>query len=420
MSNELFDKKIKDRLTAVNKPVSQNVWNNIEKQLIIPWYYNFWRRYALPVYSVLSTLFILFCLKEIFQNREQLNLLNDKISTITQVKTIPEVKTITQKDTIYIQKTVYIVQKSNKSETFEYDKSLVLTPNEVQKADIVESEKRIENTDRKVSELINTPPSTQNLLKGDSTNNQSQEIALSTQEIKASDIINEHKKDSLAKLNNEKPVVNPILPTSSKKTFHWPKFDTRFGISSAISLTGDINLGPLVEFMLKPNLGFSLGLAINRYPNIEYASEKQFNLGTGQSFIDLYRTKIPSKYDALTEININTSILELPIYLNYYVPLKRKLDLKFTFGTHIDLKLYQNIRFETYNNGEEIYTEFNTLASKNSWHNMILGVGLQYKFKNVAAQLSPTYLYNYREVDYIKSGGAFRINGGVLINLGSR
>lgn len=421
MSNELFDKKIKDRLNSVNKPVNPNVWNNIEKQLVIPWYYNFWRRYALPAYSVLSTLFILFCLKEILQNREQLNLLNDKISTIKQINTVPEVKTIVHKDTIYVQKTIYIVEKSSKNESFKQDALSLPVPKNVQKADISESEKIVRNTDTKTNEGFINPP-IQNLPNDKSNTNQSksQEIAVITEETKTPNIPNEHKKDSVAISNIEKPAASSELPTSKKKAFHWPKFDTRFGISSAVSLAGDVNLGPVVEFMLKPNLGFSLGLAINRYPNIEYASDKQFNLNTGQNFVDLYRSKIPEKYDALTEININTSILELPLYLNYYVPLKRKLDLKFTFGTHIDLKLYQNIRFETYNNGEEIYTEFNTLASKNSWHNMILGIGLQYKLKNVAVQLSPTYLYNYREVDYIKSGGAFRINGGVLLNIGNR
>lgn len=420
MSNELFDKKLKDRLNSLNKPVSPNVWNNIEKQLVIPWYYDFWRRYALSTYSVLSTLFILFCLKEIFQNREQLNLLNDKISTIKQINAVPEIKTIVHKDTIYVQKTIYIVEKSSKNEAFKQDVRSLPVPNNVQKADISESEKIVSNTDIKANEGINNSPN-QNLPNDNSDTNQSKkEIALSTEDAKTPDIPNEYKKDSIAKSNIEKPAASSVLPTSGKKTFHWPKFDTRFGISSAVSLAGDVNLGPVVEFMLKPNLGFSLGLAINRYPNIEYASDKQFNLFTGQNFVDLYRSKIPEKYDALTEININTSILELPIYLNYYVPLKRKLDLKFTFGTHIDLKLYQNIRFETYNNGEETYTEFNTLASENSWHNMILGIGLQYKLKNVAVQLSPTYLYNYREVDYIKSGGAFRINGGVLLNIGNR
>jgi hypothetical protein len=84
------------------------------------------------------------------------------------------------------------------------------------------------------------------------------------------------------------------------------------------------------------------------------------------------------------------------------------------------MELYQNIQFETYQNGEEIYTEFNTLAAKNSWHNMILGVGGQYRHKNIVFQVSPSYLYNYREVDYIKSGGAFRIIGSVLLNISNQ
>lgn len=421
MSNELFDKKLKDRLNSVNKPVSPNVWNNIEKQLAIPWYHDFWRRFGFPTYSVLSTLVILYCIKEIFQSKEQLNLLNDKISTIQQIKVLPEIKTIVHKDTIFIQKTIYVVKKSNKDKVIKVEQSPTFVLKENKEENFVESEivsikspsTPTLNFESSVDKTAIQVP-TKGFLAND-VNSTKEKTNLTPKEEK----IIEPTKDSI-KAPLEKPMEASILPVSEKKSFHWPKLDARFGVSSSISLAGDFNLGPVIELFLRPNLGFTMGIAINKYPTIEYISDKQFNFYTGQSFVELYRSKIPEKYDALTEISINTSILELPLYLNYYVPIKRNFDLKFTFGTHIDLKLYQNIRFETYNKGEEVYTEFNTLASKNSWHNMILGVGLQYKFKNLAFQLSPTYLYNYREVDYIKSGGAFRANGSILLNIGNK
>jgi len=36
MSNELFDKKIKERLESLNKPVSPQVWIIIKKKLAVP------------------------------------------------------------------------------------------------------------------------------------------------------------------------------------------------------------------------------------------------------------------------------------------------------------------------------------------------------------------------------------------------
>lgn len=422
MSNELFDKKIKNRLESINNPVSPNVWTNVDKQLVIPWYNDFWRRYALPTYSVLTTVLLLLSLKGFLMKKEQINLLNDKIATIYQLNahSITQ-KTVVLRDTVYVEKTVYVVRQgsNNAIQPKVYlDKS---NKGNVNKLTISELDKNnSENTRKIVTELRNLEnPISQTLRPDTSTqttidkNTILAKIANTLSEI-------EPKKDTTAALVLANSKAETALPPSAKKKFQFPKINARFGLSSSIGTCGDINLGPTIELFLSPNFSFSTGFGINKYRKIEYTSSQQFNLYTGQNFLDLYSSEIPKNYDLLSEININTSIVELPLFLNYYVPLKRNFDMKFSFGTHIDMKLYQNIRFETYQKGEEIYTEFNTLAAKNSWHNMIFGIGGQYRRKNIIFQLSPTFLYNYREVDYVKSGGAIRINGSVLLKIGNR
>lgn len=410
MSNELFDKKIKQQLEKINRPVGKNVWDKVQSQMAVPWYHDFWRRFALPTYSVITTILLLFSLKEILNNKTQISLLNDKIST-TQIKPEPTIQTIVNKDTIYVYKTVYITQKETSKSVRTTESSIPSSARQDDKLYTLEAPKEVfisnlpakENSTSQSLAVTDTdlPKNT------NSANNSITDAA-------KSDSVQVSKKDSVVALSIPKPTEDP---EPQKKKFKLPKLNTRFGISGGVGIDGDVSLGPMTEIFLGKNLGLSTGLIFNRYPQLEYSSPKQFNAQTGQDFLYLYNNQIPANYDALTEIQISTSILELPLYLNYYIPIKRKLDLKLTFGTHIDLKLYQNIRFETYRSGEEVYTEFNTYAAENTWHNLILGLGLQYKHKSMVFQLTPTYLYNYREVDYIASGGAFRINGGVLFNL---
>lgn len=415
MSNELFDKKIKERLESFSKPVSPQVWNKVSNQLAVPWYRDFGRRVMLPAYSIIATILLLLNFKEMFSYKEQIKLLHDKIATFNLEK-IPNTKieTVFKHDTIYINKTVYVVKETVPSDRIQ---------NEHFAKNIGETKLNQEKITEKNPIRITTKSDEKSAL----TNNNNKDSAIVAAIKKENSVVQPENeitpepkkllKDSVVSL----PVVDATQKLDArevpKKKFKLPKFDTRFGVSSGVGINGEVNLGPVFELFVADNLSFTTGLAFNKYPEIEYSSEKGFNQATGQNFINLYSTQIPPNYDALTEISINTSILELPINLNYYAKIKRNLDLKFMFGTHLDLKLYQNIKFETLRNGEDFYTQFNTQANQYSWHNMILGVGLQYRHRNLAFQISPTYIYNYKEVDYINSGGVFRVNGSVLINL---
>lgn len=111
MANERFDKKIKEKLESVNRPVGEDVWGNIRKRMHLPWYLDFWRKFGWPLYSGLATLMLFWSIKDKYDYEKQFSLLNDKISTIEQIKTKTQVQEIVHRDTVYISKTIYVVQK---------------------------------------------------------------------------------------------------------------------------------------------------------------------------------------------------------------------------------------------------------------------------------------------------------------------
>ena len=67
-----------------------------------------------------------------------------------------------------------------------------------------------------------------------------------------------------------------------------------------------------------------------------------------------YGSQLNSK-ESLDEIYIKNTVLELPLKLNYYLPLKQNWDLMFNYGTHLDIKTYQSLNVEYNLQGEEVY-----------------------------------------------------------------
>jgi hypothetical protein len=403
MANELFDKKIKEKLESVNRAVSPDVWENIRRKIYIPWYVDFWRKFGWPLYSTIATVLLLVNLKDKFTYEKQFRLLNDKISTIEQIKSQTQIQTIIHRDTVYINKTIYLVQRSDEKPPMASDITKQNPPivlNNVEKP--VES--AIEPADTKPDEksVVREEQAAQAETKEDKTENPAGKDSVS------------HVKD--LKIPEK---TSPPVP-AAKKTFNWPRIDTRLGLNLGVGLNHTIDLGPTFEVFMGKSLSFSTGISIFSHPESEYYNPKEFNVKTRQDFANLYGAHLPPKFDRIEDIHIKASLITIPLNLNYYLPLNKRLDLKFSLGTNIDLRLYQNVKFESHIDGDEYYSTFDTEQKQSFWHNMSMGAGLQYHYKRYAFQLVPMYIYHYRETDFLSPKSNFRLNGSVLIDLKRR
>ncbi|GAB3521665.1 porin family protein [Emticicia fontis] len=399
MANELFDKKIKEKLESVQRPVSSNVWDNIRKKIYVPWYFDFWRKYGLPLYSTMATVLLLVNLKDKFNYEKQFQLLNEKISTIQQIKQDTQVQTIVHRDTIYINKTIYVVQQVKEKP------QIALR----QKQQIVPTTSTI--TERPTESQI-LP--VQKKEEESSLSNDALVLKEETKEVKAENLSD---KDSISKIKDLKIPEKTNISNQPKKKFKWPSIDTRLGINVGYGFNQTVDLGPTFELFLGKSLSFSTGVSIFNHPESDYHNAKNFNMKTRQDFTDIYQAHLPPRYEQLEDIHIKASLLTIPFNINYYLPLNQKLDMKFSLGTNIDLRLYQNVKFESHIDGNEYYSSFNTEQKKGVWNNLSLGTGLQYKVKRYAFQLMPIYIYHYRETDFLSPKSNFRVNGSVLINL---
>lgn len=410
MKQDLFNKKIKEKLDQVDKPVSGNLWSKIEPQVEKSWWTVLLKKYGWPTYASLATVLLWYSL---FQNnavRKDVEYLNTKIGETK--KPLNQTQTIYHKDTIYIVKTIY---------------------NQTQNSD-KRNENKITSLENKVEELLSnmkiylsqlddkqvkdtTKTSTNNekleeLVKN--IENTNQKVLKYIEENSALVERQDEKLDTL--LIPERKAVPEESNPPKKKRFELPKIESRLGLLTGYSSQNSFIFGSVYECFLSRALSLSLGIQINNKPEKEYKGTRDFNLKTGRDFMLTYGSQLNSKED-VDEIYIKTTILELPLKINYYVPLKQNWDLMFNYGTHLDIKNYQSLNVEYNIQGEEIYQKLQTKSSKEIFHNMTLGMGLQYRRNRYVFQFNPTLTYNFREIEFQKAGGVLSLNGGLFLKL---
>jgi hypothetical protein len=419
MAKDLFEKKIKAKLELLDKPVTSNLWSKIESQTKKPWWVIFWKKYAWPLYATMATAMLWYTFYQNKTINEKVSNLNDELKNKkTQISNAQLPNNVYYKDTVYIEKTVYI--KNKKSES-------IIPPEKSYKEKSLEQyiatlksdfDQYVKNVETKYIQ-----PQIENINKTNQGNIQGLVEAIESTNQKANQKIEEQPALVEKKLLKEDSLLMPtrkvaIEPEAEfkKRRFSIPKTETRLGLSSAYNFGKQFTIGPVLEWFMGRALSLDVGTNFSNYPEIEYTSTKEFNAATGKDFNLLYASQLP-EYEAIEDIKIRTSMIELPLNLNYYQPVNHKLDLKFSYGTHIDLRTYQALEIELYKTGEEFTSKiFNNLKNGN-FHNMVFRTGIQYRQGRYLFQLFPSYTFNFRENDFKKTGGVFKINSSVLLKL---
>ncbi|GLU53460.1 hypothetical protein [Dyadobacter frigoris] len=217
--------------------------------------------------------------------------------------------------------------------------------------------------------------------------------------------------DSLSAKKTAAPVIKPKRPP-----FKLSSLQPRLGMESLLSLHS-YGIGPVVEFFPAENLGISLGIQASTLEAENHKALRDYNSATGKFFLVQYRSYLPSKFDRIEDISIKTSVVSLPISLKYYIPLKKNISIFVQSGTSLDLSAYQQVDFESYLNNSKRRNTFETDAKPNFFHNLMFGAGVQYKKSRILAQLSPFYVYDFRNIVNTPSGSNLGLRASLWLNL---
>lgn len=449
MSNESFDKKMKEELEGISRPVQSDVWAKIQPNLPLPWYMVAWTKYAWPFYAFTTTCLLFVGGYKQNQLDNQLKNAYEKIITLESVLTsLSSTETAGSKDTVYIEKTIYVTcnhdnllseqpnsfaSKQNKSHFSHQENTNSQEKSSVRASSFPPISTHKEN---KASGLLTNVDKTtivkekQNILPGsqsieiDSVVSRSELENTFLEEQNVETVAESDEKEEVDLMNTVETQADtaqiPLKMAENKvpkKTFTWPKIQTRIGMTGHYNLPETFGLGSVFELFLSKNMSISGGIIGKKYPEVEFENASVYNFTLGERFETKFEEFIPKPYDRLEDIELNTSVIQVPIHFNYYQPLNRSFSLLYSFGTHTDARVFQHIDFETYLNEEETYTDFTISYRPKSFSTFSMGAGLQYQWSQIRFQLQPSFLYRFREADYYSTGGRFQVRAGILFQL---
>lgn len=444
MSNERFDRLMKKNLESVRPGYQPSAWNRFQKRLPLGFWarllpYGGWMLSALTLTGWLTTLYTLHI------NQQVIRQLTKTVAQQTNpVK--PEPTSITSSVSAHRVDTVYVIHRTvvehqmatQRIKTLSYPSGLVGISDQIvrshvgrnkaqlalaeqgkpataravrynQNTGISEAETQLATSAKRSvadsANLINSPGPTDELIPTDVNQSQLTKVPL----------VNT---DSV----NRPPVSSPVTAQAaqpakkSRPLFRLSSLLPRLGVETEATLNG-VGVGPSIEFFPTENFGVSLGIQAAQLGLEEQRELRDFNAATGIEFIQQYRFFLPAQYDQIKDITVRTSLVSLPVFLKYYVPMRRNWSLQFQTGSSFDIAAYQQVHYESFYRGDEVFHSFEVDTKPCFFHNFMFGAGVQYRQGRISAQVSPYYLYDFRSIANTPVGSNVGIKASVWLDV---
>lgn len=487
MSEQNFDNKIRQKLESIRPEFEKAAWEKLRKSLPVPWYMALFRDFGQWIYGGLATTALLTTYYFYHNLKQENELLNDKISTLSVQ--IPEVKTDTvyvqslKTDTVWVTKVisqkVYVDRPQRGPSAFYTDENLAL--NEIGEQTVVRNgnttDAKRSNTFRKgdgsqkvgiktedESKVLFSKKAKTNISdkvssnevigdkvesRGLNTTAKAQTYSKSTPEgTKNEDPIsnyvsdaqpkkegaNSYSKSDLPKAAYEDKESNDAKETAKAETpkvaelvvpervfpeqepkkepSFLKKINARFGMSAEMAGNKGVNLGPTLEVFLNDKFSVNSGVLISKGKQMEFGLPKDFNNNTGNRFEDRYVKHFnpvgpPPK---IKNIEIETSIIKLPLYFNFYVPLRNKLTFLVTTGTKFNLSVIEGVKYQTETAGETYFANFENSYKPKFFNNLFYGMGLQYQQGRFYGQVNPYFEFPFRSTNSLLNNKKVGVN----------
>ncbi len=207
------------------------------------------------------------------------------------------------------------------------------------------------------------------------------------------------------------------MATITKTNFGYYQFDTtqekhwRFSLADA-SLRAGVQaytgpkqqaIGGQVEFFLDKRLSISAGLRFVSLTKETYLNDYHFKDFNDFDFRVRFAPKVPFGAP-IKNIEIQNTLLQIPIQLSYYMPLARSFFVFGKVGTDLDLSGTKQVCFDIKDKTELTQTQVNSSLETITLNNYNVSVGFEKRFGPVALQVSPSYGFTYKAVDYKING----------------
>ncbi len=401
MKTDNFDDSIKNKLNSLNQPstdaeidhVHQYIQTNLHATKV-----SSIRKYILIGSTVITIGSLVLWSTYIYNENKNLE---HKIEKLTD-----EIKHTNQADTD--------IQKNNKaieSSTLEINKSSENTSNQHTKNTISDFK---ENKNKSADNRIYTGNKTAKLtlVKNTELDRKSSQLVENNQnniskieELTANNIQKvEDPKEQITELSKPDSVLKPdsiYMLADGKK----PKPRKKTNLSYLVGLEydkGKFSSGMSLQnsLVLNNQWSFSLGLRMVNPIQERFHDKDDFHDRRGSEFQKTYPSEVVDTI-AISNINIHTHIIQLPVYIGYILPIKKQFSLVLNAATDLDIRTKQEVEYRHPINfpGEE-RKEFHSHVAPTVFNNLCFSVGLQKQINNFQFQISPYVYSQTKQVAY--------------------
>ena len=208
-------------------------------------------------------------------------------------------------------------------------------------------------------------------------------------------------------------IQNPFSATTTESNnSHISIKNLRFRAGlEAESAIKQLGIGLTGEMLFSPRWGISAGLRRLRINNETYNNENDFNHKHDANFNLVYNCQALDT--AATKIGMTTSLIQVPVYITYQLPIQHNLYITAVLGTDIDIYAKQKVYY--HNDKNETYNHNNLITNLpvQAINNMVISAGVEKRLKHFIFQISPFVSPQIKKVLYKKED----IYAGIRMNI---
>ncbi len=449
--DEIFRRKVESYHPPFEDTEIDRIQGYVKQKMPLSW----WQQFGNSLIYSLGSIIIVSLLSTIVYQTNENKILLENIEKLKSELTQKQSSAFAPKDTtidlyskVYVEKidTIYIHKTIEKVIDFSEDVTEKLaiqasasnlrdnqfsTNLSVKKEAIRQKDAIVESKERPKNELMKSISETQpNVLASEVvSNSEKSEFTRSLKDIQIDElsykVFGEYSFPRILSIVNfwEKP-SSISLEKGEKKRFsinfpsiHLPKPKVRIGLGGVLDNTQrGVNISS--EILLAKKISLTSGLGFGYMSEEHFRNEYEFNRKNVQDFREQHPLEI-GKNIPIHEIDAKKYIIQMPIMLNYRMPLKKDFTAIISTGTSLDLHLRQ---FTTYSHGfleeDDEESHLNQEVPTKIFNNWLVSFGLEKRWNRMSVQLNPYYGFQIKKLPYQIQNNIFGLRMNVFYRLG--
>ncbi|MFY7825757.1 MAG: hypothetical protein ACOVQ4_01470 [Flectobacillus sp.] len=186
----------------------------------------------------------------------------------------------------------------------------------------------------------------------------------------------------------------------------------RAGVGGVVS-NAQFGVGAHVELFLDKRLSISAGIQYSQLALQKYPNDELFRKRNDFDFRVNFAPKIPFGAQ-IKNIEEQSTIVQVPLRIGYYFPLKGDFYVLGKVGTDLDISGTRRVNFSFKDkNTEQMLNNINSSIETKLFNNYMVSLGMEKRFNNFSIQVSPSYTFEQKKVSYRKDygfGGELKLN----------